>query len=164
MYQQYHEDCSLEMVYNHYNFDEATSKAYNNPNNFWPTQHHLHLKHIECNKPKPLQQLEDTKECVSITDKSLCPVTGSLRCCHDLIAIQFPTPIKKEKNPTSCQLHMWAVKKFMARGSTTKSKPKGACDQVSCCTICHVHLCLVCFVNFHKVDHLAHVVDKILKY
>ncbi len=164
MYQQYHEDCNLEMVYNHYNFDEATSKAYNNPNNFWPTQHHLHLKHIECNKPKPPWQLEDTKECVPITDKSLCPVTGSLRCHHDLKAIYFPNPVKRKNNPTSCELHMWAFKKCMERGSAINNKLKGAHCWISHCLTCHVHLCMDCFKIFHKVDHLAHAVDEVLKY
>ncbi len=164
MYQQYHEDGNLEMVYNHYNFVKAASKVYINPINFWPTQHCLHLKYIECNKPKPLWQLKDTKQCVPITDKSLFLETGSLRCHHDLKAVHFPNPVKRKKNPTSCQLHMWAFKKCMARGSATNNKLKGACSWVSRCSICHVHLCMDCFEIFHKVVHLANVVDEILKY
>ncbi len=54
--------------------------------------------------------------------------------------------------------------KSMEKGNREEDKkPRGACSRVSCCSVCQVHLCIDCFDIFHRVDHLSHAIDQILK-
>ena len=156
LYKNFCDENGWERDYNHYDFIEAVSKAWIDPINYWPTRNCLHLKHTV-----PTRTVKKRKQCVAINDKTICPSTRSLRCRRDATLQHFPTPVKKKKNPTQCQLHMWAAKNVA--NSMDTPKPKGARQCVVCCAVCHVHLCVNCYEIFHRVDHLGNVLHEILK-
>mmetsp|Transcript_31412 Transcript_31412/g.64718 ORF Transcript_31412/g.64718 Transcript_31412/m.64718 type:complete len:194 (-) Transcript_31412:36-617(-) len=123
MYQRYHEEKNLPVEYNKYDFVRSLGKAWIDPINYWPTRNRLHLQHIIVKIKPPPRKLEDVKRCTPVTNKTLCPVTGSLRCRRDLNLNHFPEPVEKKKNPTSCQLHMWASR-AVAKGEHNTKKTK----------------------------------------
>jgi len=138
MYCRYHQIYNLSLKYNHYTFIEATAKAYIDPLNCWPTRNRLHLKMIEKRLACPPRAIEKRQRCTQFTDRTLCPVTGTLRCRRDETLCHFPKPVPKKKNPTQCQLHMWAFKSTARGKCEEEKKPRGARSRVSCCSVCQV--------------------------
>jgi len=81
-----------------------------------------------------------------ITDDSLEPETGRLRCRLNKNLDHLPVkPVSKI--PARCGLHRWL-------GHET-------CKQVSYCNACAVKLCIGCYKMFHQEEHLVRVKDKL---
>ncbi len=159
MYRRWQEENNFVLEYNHYDFVEASAKAWIDPINYCPAWHCLHLQHIMSNKPPAIKPNEG-KLCSPITDKSLCPATDSLQRRRDTALNHSPEHAEK-KNSTQCQLHMWAFKSAKTRVTNNK-KPKGARACVMQCSVCNINLCMDCFQIFHQNDYLAQCIDDIL--
>ncbi len=104
LYCQYHEELHIKTKYNPSEFIKMCAKAYIEPVNHWPTHNHLHIRQVVNNSPK-----EERQQCFCLTSNSFCHLYGTVKCCHDISLSHFPQPSQK-KNPTQCQLHMWAFK------------------------------------------------------
>ncbi len=103
LYRRYHDKLLIKTKYNHYKFIEMCAKAYIDPVNHWPTRNRLHIRQIVNNSLK-----EERQRCVRLTSNLLCHLYGMLKCRRDMSLSHFPQPSQKKKNPTQCQLHMWA--------------------------------------------------------
>ena len=76
---------------------------------------------------------------VKVTNGSLHPQNGALRCRLDRTLDHLPTNTCN-KQPRECALHGWAS------GSRKKTYLR--------CATCNVHLCIDCYAEFHRIPEL----------
>jgi len=79
------------------------------------------------------------KKCNTITDNTMNPYTGKLRCRLDPGLCHLPEQAKSEH--VQCAMHQWLdrVKKR---------------SQIMYCRVCDIHLCLDCYKPFHQVPNI----------
>ena len=80
---------------------------------------------------------DDKKLNKKVTDNSLHPTQGALKCRLDLHMHHLPNS-SKSKNPR-CALHRWAWGK----------DGKAVMSNIISCSICGVDLCVPCYKKFH---------------
>lgn len=86
-------------------------------------------------------QAEELSKAPRVSDASLDPVSGSLKCrLQHNETFHWPTPRQRPKS--KCSLHYWAAR--IADRS-----------QIVRCSICKVHLCTACFEKFHVVPDIV---------
>ena len=85
---------------------------------------------------------------VQVTDASLHPTTGELRCRMNRNIQHYP---EESKRRARCQLHKWS----------RNEKGKEVFASVVRCSICQVGLCIDCFRLFHEEADLISIKGKI---
>ena len=97
------------------------------------------------------------RKAVRFNDKSLHPITGSLRNHLDTSFCHLPMTFSEiETKSLRCQLHRWIDRNIEYKHS------------VMVCTYCNVSLCVYCYKVFHTMKHVnslkKYTTDLILKY
>ena len=91
--------------------------------------------------PEPMQ-----KRAKKLTDYSLDPNEGALKCRLDHTVSHWPLPPCGKK--VKCALHFWAA------GIEDRA-------QIVKCSLCEVHLCVSCFQIFHVTHSLLDAKDNL---
>lgn len=86
---------------------------------------------------------------LTVTDLSLDPIRGPLRCRLNQYITHFPEASQNKR--AKCQLHRWA------RGR----KGKEVRTQIAHCSSCHVDLCYACWKTFHQCPNIIELKEDI---
>ena len=87
-------------------------------------------------------------QCSTVTDKSMDPYTGKLRCRLDKKLVHWPVQIKTQHS--QCQMHTWLY--------NVKYR-----SQLMHCPTCNVNLCLDCYKPFHEIPNIIQSQDRPMK-
>ena len=79
------------------------------------------------------------KKCSTITNNTMNPYTGKLRCRLDLGLCHLPEQVKLQH--VQCVMHRWLHK--------VKKR-----SQMMYYRVCHINLCLECYKPFHQVPNI----------
>ena len=79
------------------------------------------------------------KKCNTITNNTMDPYTGKLRCRLDRTLCHLPEQVKSEH--VQCAMHSWLCK--------VKKR-----SQLMHCRACDINLCLDCYKPFHQIPNI----------
>ena len=140
----------------HYDFIKQVALAWIKPSTYWPSSNSNSNKQTGSNPS--INSMPSSATCPSangsivtrrrinlnkknstITEKTLDPYSGILRCRLDHSLNHLP--VRNDKPENNCQLHYW----------TDKIKIR---SQLMKCMTCNVTLCINCYKHFHEVANL----------
>ena len=127
--------------WNHYKFIRAVTLAWIDPKPYWPVQSNKRASSSSVcdtattSSPRKSKKSKTIrKRNATLSDLSLDPYSGSLRCCLDSRLTRLTE--EDEKGETSCQMQYW-----MDKSNYQKQLMKFDAFQVT--------LCLKCYKIFH---------------
>jgi hypothetical protein len=85
------------------------------------------------------------KRAKHVNDKSLDPISGSLR---DRLGTDFHYIIESESKDPSCSVCRWAMSTESKRDDRVRGKCIGTCDK------CGINICMKCFKIFHTIGNV----------
>lgn len=152
LYCKYHKMVDSKKALSHYDYIKQISLAWINRDLYWPQPLKVAAKKRKSQANDTRRRVTRAKKsldtdldsltskgskCCSIDDKTIDPISGTLRRRFNTAVQHFPE--KPSGKRARCQLHRWARNREGPEVFAT----------VTTCSVCRVNLCLSCYKLFH---------------